>query len=187
MDAFTDHAGSKLWRAAVSRRGNTHAFFAPVSTYPTSDGYVYLAVGNERQWEALSRLPEFEALARQEYASNSSRIANVERLNREMAAVTRRLPTSTLIETLNEIGIPVSVVNQVSDVCQDPLIAGRWVRAVDSHSGLEICIPPPPILSDYLQQRGRRLAFPPRLGEHNQAVFGDLGCNVADLSRGGVL
>jgi crotonobetainyl-CoA:carnitine CoA-transferase CaiB-like acyl-CoA transferase len=38
----------------VTRHGNTHQFFAPVSVYPTSDGYVYLAVGNDRQWEALT-------------------------------------------------------------------------------------------------------------------------------------
>ena len=29
----------------ITRRGNTHEFFAPVSVYPTRDGFVYLAVG----------------------------------------------------------------------------------------------------------------------------------------------
>src|SRR5512143_1840720 len=35
----------------VSRRGNTHEFFAPVSVYETKDGYAYIAVGNDKQWE----------------------------------------------------------------------------------------------------------------------------------------
>ena len=37
----------------ITRRGNTHEFFSPVSVYRTRDGYVYLAVGNDRQWQSL--------------------------------------------------------------------------------------------------------------------------------------
>jgi len=51
----------------ITRRGNTHEFFAPVSVYPTKNGYVYLAVGNDRQWKALVSLAGFENLDRPEY------------------------------------------------------------------------------------------------------------------------
>ncbi len=37
----------------ITRRGNTHEFFAPVSVYPTKDGFIYLAVGNDRQWKTM--------------------------------------------------------------------------------------------------------------------------------------
>ena len=61
----------------VTRRGNTHQFFAPVSVYPTRDGHVYLAVGNDRQWQALVALPGFAGLADEAYARNAGRIADV--------------------------------------------------------------------------------------------------------------
>jgi formyl-CoA transferase len=36
---------TKSFGNKITRRGNTHEFFAPVSVYETKDGYVYLAVG----------------------------------------------------------------------------------------------------------------------------------------------
>jgi crotonobetainyl-CoA:carnitine CoA-transferase CaiB-like acyl-CoA transferase len=62
----------------ATRRGNRHQFFAPVGVYRTRDGYVYLAVGNDRQWAALTAAAPFDALARPEYAKNAGRIGDVE-------------------------------------------------------------------------------------------------------------
>ena len=66
----------------ISRRGNTHEFFAPVSVYPTSDGYVYIAVGNDKQFQAFSSLPEFSSLAADSYKKNAGRIADVDNMNK---------------------------------------------------------------------------------------------------------
>ena len=51
---------SRSFGKKITRRGNTHEFFAPVSVYPTADGYVYVAGGNDKQWNALTQLPGFE-------------------------------------------------------------------------------------------------------------------------------
>jgi crotonobetainyl-CoA:carnitine CoA-transferase CaiB-like acyl-CoA transferase len=171
----------------ATRQGNGHQFFAPVSVYPTADGYAYLAVGNDRQWQKLTSRPPFIALARAEYEQNAGRIGAHERLNAEMAAATRSLNTAELIDVCQESGVPVSAVNELADVYTDPLIAGRLVRACDPQSGVEVAISPPPVISDYLGQAGLKMTFPPRLGQHNEAVFGALGCDVADLARRGVL
>jgi crotonobetainyl-CoA:carnitine CoA-transferase CaiB-like acyl-CoA transferase len=48
----------------IRRRGNTHEFFCPVSVYRTRDGYIYLAVGNDRQWKAMVSEPIFKSLDR---------------------------------------------------------------------------------------------------------------------------
>ena len=53
----------------VRRSGTRHAHFAPVSVYQTSDGYLYMAVGSDRQWAALVALSPFAALARPDYAA----------------------------------------------------------------------------------------------------------------------
>lgn len=171
----------------VTRRGNVHRFFAPVSVYPTRDGFVYLAVGNDRQWESITRLPGFESLAGEAYTRNAGRIAAVDQLNQEMTAITRTQSTESLIAAFNAVGVPISRVNRLPEVCADPLIAENLVRARDPRSGTEIAISPPPVISETLRQRGMTLDFPPRLGEHNQAVFAPLGCDLSELSANGVI
>ena len=168
-----------------ARRGNTHPFFAPVSLFPTRDGHLYLAVGNDEQWQALTGLPGFQRLARGEYERNAGRVGRVERLNQEMAAITREFESDELVTCFTEAGIPASKLNRVADVCADPLIADRLVRARDRRSGVEISISPPPVISDYLQERELRLDFPPRLGEHNAEVYGALGRDAGRLKAQG--
>jgi len=171
----------------VTRRANTHPFFAPVSVFPSSDGHLYLAVGNDEQWQALTQLPGFEGLDRPEYVRNAGRIDQVERLARELEAITREATTQELVERLTGAGIPISKVNRVADVCADPLLASRLVRARDARTGVEICISPPPVISEYLRQRDLNLDFPPRLGEHNAEIYGALGHEAAELQAQGLI
>ncbi len=171
----------------VTRYGNKHQFFAPVNVYPTADGFVYLAVGNDRQWEAMTRLPGFERLARPEFRHNAGRIAAVDELNEEIVTVTRSKATDSLMDAFNEIGVPISSVNSLAQVCADPLIADNLVRARDPLSNIEVAIAPPPAVTPYLRESGLRMTFPPRLGEHNESLFGELGYDVAGLKEKGVL
>lgn len=171
----------------ITRQGNTHQFFAPVSVYPTADGYVYLAVGNDRQWQALTEIAGFESLAREQYIFNNGRIAARQTLNREIAACTRNITTAELVGSLTRAAVPVSQINRIPDVYADPLIAPRLVRARDERSGLAIAIAPPPIETEHLRQSGNTLSFPPRLGEHNEAIYGALGCDPARLRADGVI
>jgi len=63
----------------ITRRGNTHEFFCPVSVYQTRNGFVYLAVGNDRQWKALVSQDAFKTLDKPEYEKNAGRIKDVEK------------------------------------------------------------------------------------------------------------
>jgi len=179
-----------LWHSfgvESKRHGNDHQFFAPVSVFPTADGYVYLAVGNERQWQTLTQLPGFESLAKPEYKHNAGRIAAKEQLKREMTAVTRTRTTGHLIRQFNQIGVPVSRVNRMAEVTADPLIADKMIHARDPKTGTEIAIAPPPAISTHLRRQGMSLPFPPRLGEHNEQVFRALGWDTAVLQEKGVI
>jgi formyl-CoA transferase len=171
----------------VSRRGNIHQFFAPVNVYPTSDGYIYLALGTDGQWQALTQLPGFAGLARPDYDHNAGRIADVKILNQEMAAITATRTTAELMKAFQQAGIPVSKVNRIEDVCLDPLVAEIMVSARDPRTGVEINIAPPAVISDYLREQEMELSFPPRLGEHNDDIFGALGCDGDDLRDRGVI
>ena len=165
----------------VTRKGNRHQFFAPVDVHRTRDGHVYLAVGNDQQWAALTALPRFAGLCRPEYAANAGRIADVERLDRELAAGLADLDSEEALASLRRAGVPVSRVNTLADVTADPLVAPRLVEVTDPRSGVRIVLPAPPI------GEPPALSFPPRLGEHNEKIYREaLGLapeRLAELKR----
>lgn len=155
----------------VIRRGNTHQFFAPVSVYPTQDGYVYIAVGNDRQWEALTNLPGFAALADPAYQRNAGRIAAVAQLNDRVADCTRGMTTDDLMAALNQIGVPVAKVNTLDEVLAEPLLRDTFTCARDERSHLEVKLSP---MAEVNGGDASELSFPPRLGEHNALVYGEV-------------
>lgn len=165
----------------ITRKGNRHQFFAPVDVHRTRDGHVFLAVGSDQQWAALAALPRFARLRRPEYAANAGRIADVERLEGELAACFAELSTDEALEALRHAGVPVSRVNTLADVVADPLVADHLVAVVDPRSGLRLTLPAPPAGDP------PALSFPPRLGEHNEKIYGEaLGLTperLAELRR----
>jgi crotonobetainyl-CoA:carnitine CoA-transferase CaiB-like acyl-CoA transferase len=166
----------------ISRRGNTHEFFAPVSVYPTSDGYVYVAVGNDKQFQAFVSLPEFSFLSKDEYRKNAGRIADVVNLNNGISSVTQTMTTEKALNLMNSIGVAASKINTVGDVADDPLIKDKLLNAVDTKSGFQLTLAPPPVSTEFLESQGRKLSFPPRFGEHNEKILGgELGISAEEL------
>jgi crotonobetainyl-CoA:carnitine CoA-transferase CaiB-like acyl-CoA transferase len=182
---------TKSFGARIRRRGNTHEFFAPASVYETKDGYAYIAVGNDRQWQAMTELPGFESLYREERQTNAGRIADVVRLNQEINEITRTRSTEDLIELLRSITVPISTVNRIEDVIEDPYVKDKLITATDPRTGTEVFLPPTPVITPYLESAGMKMSFPPRLGEHNQEIYGDaLGYDeqrISELHEGGVI
>jgi crotonobetainyl-CoA:carnitine CoA-transferase CaiB-like acyl-CoA transferase len=182
---------TKSFGARIRRRGNTHEFFAPVSVYETADGYVYIAVGNDRQWQAMTELPGFESLYSEERKTNAGRIADVDRLNQEINAATKTRTTEDLIELFRSITVPISTVCRIEDVIEDPLIKDKMIIAFDPRSGTEVALPPTPVITPYLESVGMQMAFPPRLGEHNEEIYGSLlgydETKIAQLKGSGII
>ena len=175
----------------ISRRGNTHEFFCPVSVYQTSNGYVYLAVGNDRQWQAMVSQEIFKSLARPAYEKNAGRIGDVNNLNAEINAITKNHSSEELIELFTSITVPVSKIQTVKEVIADPLVEKKLLCAQDPVSGLRITLAPPPNMTPFLAASNRRLSFPPRFGENNQEIYGrKLGYSdeaLADLKEVGII
>jgi formyl-CoA transferase len=168
----------------LSRRGNTHEFFCPVSVYPTQDGFVYLAVGNDRQWKALVALEAFKPLDRPDYEKNAGRIADAKRLNQAISAITKLQPSAELLEKLNAVTVPASRIQTIREVVADPLVQRRLLHAVDPASGKRITLAPAPCTTPFLEASGRSLAFPPRFGEHNAEIYKTaLGAAASDLEE----
>ena len=172
------------FKKKVTRRGNTHEFFAPVSVYETKNGYAYVAVGNDRQWETMTKLPGFESLYKKEYERNAGRIADVDHLNSAINAITRKFATEELIDLFTKATIAISKVNSIEEVVEDPYVKSNLIRTKDPKTGLEVTVAPPPFTTAFLKSVNKRLSFPPRFGEQNEEIYGGLlGYSAAQLKE----
>lgn len=171
----------------ITRRGNRHQFFAPVNLYATCDGYVYISVGNDRQWKEITKLPGFESLDCEEYAHNAGRVADLEAFDEKFAAILARKSTAELVAAFNQIGVAVSKVNSLPEVLADPLVSERLVRIQDPRTGQEVALPPNAVLAGPSPD----MSFPPRLGEHNEAIYSGVlhfsPARLADLESRGII
>jgi len=158
----------------ITRTGNTHQFFAPVSAFKTKNGYVYMAVGNDRQWKAIVKLPLFQSLDKPEYEKNEGRINDARNLNKSINKISSTITSEELIKVFNQIGVPISRIKGVPEVLKDPLIKRRLLKSMDSKSGLELTLAPPPFVTPFLKYSDNTLSFPPRFGEHNMEIY----CNL---------
>jgi len=168
---------------SISRRGNTHEFFCPVSVYQTGNGFVYLAVGNDRQWKAMVSQPLFAALDKPEYEKNAGRIADVDNLNAAINTITRQHTSEALIELFTSITVPISKIKTIPEVIADPLVQRILLTAEDPVTGRRITLAPPPNQTAFIEARGRKLGFPPRFGEHNAHYYGRLGYDAETLDQ----
>jgi formyl-CoA transferase len=174
---------STLLNKKITRRGNTHEFFCPVSVYQTSNGFVYMAVGNDRQWKSMVCLDMFKSLDRPEYEKNAGRIQDVEDLNQAINQVTRQHTSEELIDLFNSLTLPISKIKTIPEVIADPLVSRRLLFSTDEKTGTQITLPPPPNMTPFLEQLDRRLSFPPRFGEHNRDIYGQtLGYSEQELT-----
>ncbi len=168
----------------ITRRGNTHEFFCPVSVYKTSNGFIYLAVGNDRQWKAMTSQDIFKSLDKPEYEKNSGRIGDVKNLNIAIGEITKNYTSETLIDLFAAITVPVSKIKNMNEVLEDPLVKRRILSSKDPKSGTIVTLAPPPYMTAFLEKNNQTLSFPPRFGEQNKEIYGDkLGISDKDLNR----
>lgn len=178
---------TKSFGQSIERRGNTHQFFAPVSVYPTRDGFIYVAVGNDKQWEAITATSEFAALATEGYHRNTGRIAAVNTLDREMREIIRTKTTEEWIQFFGALGVPVSQVNSIRDVVEDALVSRNLLSIQDPRTGTIVHLPAPVVLTEFLRDGKLTMKFPPRLGEDNEKVLSALGHDVVRLRERNVI
>lgn len=167
----------------ITRRGNTHEFFSPVSVYKTRNGFVYMAVGNDRQWKSIVSMEMFKSLHKPEYEKNAGRIADAQNLNRAINEIMVNHTSEELIDLFNAISVPISKIKSIPEVIRDPLVQRRLLCAKDPVTGNKITLAPPPNMTPFLEKSHRELPFPPRFGEHNGEIYGRLGYSEEDLIR----
>ncbi|MBW6521962.1 CoA transferase [Sphingomonas sp. RHCKR47] len=146
------------------RMGNGHVNLAPYQSFPTSDGDLIVAVGNDRQFGKFCAVLGTPALAEDaRFATNPERVRNRAALLPLIIAETVKWESAQLLAALEEAGVPVGPVNRVDQVFADPQVIARGMQiSVDGLAGLAA-----PITIDGHRVVADRAS--PRLGEHADA------------------
>ncbi|KSV63034.1 CoA transferase [Sinorhizobium sp. GL2] len=166
---------------APRRLGNAHPNIAPYQVFPTSDGHLIVAVGNDRQFVKFCTLLGRSDLATDErYLTNALRVQNRDTLTPELAAETAKIERDTLLKLLEDAGVPGGPINTVADVFADPQIEHRQMRVDTPHSGAAAGTSPgvrtPIRFSAAELALGRGV---PRLGEHTAEVLAEIGMDAS--------
>ena len=170
----------------VTRWGNAHRKFIPTNVYGTSDGFIYLALGSNAQWSRLCAIPRFASLAKAGRDTADGRYADRDNLYREIEEITSRHPRAEVAADLFAAKIPHSAVNTVHQVHQLEAIRRRMTHTVLPDGGT---IAMQPMAVD-IAGAETEFTFPPRYGEHTEAVLREAGYSDDDcaaLKRDGVI
>jgi itaconate CoA-transferase len=173
----------------VRRSGNEHREFVPVNVYPTADGYIYIAIGNDVQWKRLTSVEAFASAASTGRQTNDGRRRERESIHKDIGAITRKFKTGELVDLLTAKGLVAAPIHTVPQVIGYPPIRDRLLET-RAPSGKRVRLPPPSVERDYLEQVDRRLSYAPAYGQDTEKVLRETGFSaveVAELMEAGTI
>jgi crotonobetainyl-CoA:carnitine CoA-transferase CaiB-like acyl-CoA transferase len=161
--------------AAPRRMGNAHPNLVPYQVFRVSDGELVIAVGSDTQFQRLVQVLGMPALAQEPFArTNADRVRNRERVVAQLQAGCQHWTRATLVQRLNEVGVPAGQINSVDQVFADPQVQARsMVNTVYSRDGEAIPTVRLPVRMSGLEAAGSAPAAgaAPRLGQHNAETW----------------
>jgi crotonobetainyl-CoA:carnitine CoA-transferase CaiB-like acyl-CoA transferase len=165
------------------RLGNQHPNIAPYQVFPTKDGHIVLAVGNDPTFERFCQSFGCAHLLEDErFRTNANRVANRQAVTDALTPVMRSKTTAEWVEALEARKIGCGAINRLSDVFADPHVVARGcVVELEHGSGERVKVIANPVRLSATPADYR--VPPPQLGEHSEEVLsGLLGISAAELA-----
>jgi crotonobetainyl-CoA:carnitine CoA-transferase CaiB-like acyl-CoA transferase len=162
-------------------QGTIFPMVAPYQVFPTADGELMIAGGNDRLFEAICRvvgLPELVADPR--FRTNPDRVEHREELVRILAERLRERPTAEWHERLTAVGVPAAPVADVADIVASPQTEALDFFQPLEHSTIhDLRLPVLPLSFDRRRLLHRRA--PPLVGEHSREVLREAGYGEEEI------
>ncbi len=169
---------------APTRLGNAHPNIVPYQDFPTSDGDLIIAVGNDAQFGRLcAALGLGELASDPRYATNQNRVVHRQALVARLAAATRTRPTGQWVAALETAGVPCGPINAIDAVFADPQVEARAMRIELPHPvGGTV-----PLVANPLRLSATPVSYrmaPPTLGAQTRQVLEKrLGMSADEVDR----
>jgi crotonobetainyl-CoA:carnitine CoA-transferase CaiB-like acyl-CoA transferase len=153
------------------RLGNAHPNIVPYQAFPTADGHIILAVGNDQQFtrfcEVLGR-PEFAIDPA--FSSNQKRVENRNDLIPFLLPLMKQNTTEVWLAKLADVGVPCGPINTIAQVFDEPQIKHREMKISLQHRDAGNV----PSVANPVKFSKTPITYrqaPPVLGEHSEQVL----------------
>jgi formyl-CoA transferase len=167
------------------REGNRLANSAPLDNWETKDGqFVSVIAAGDALFPRLAKLiGRPDLLDDPRFSSLEKRVENSDEINGIVAAWVKRHDAADIEQRALAGGVPFARTYTVADICADPHVQARG----------DLAVVPDPIVGPVKMQGvyprlsrtpGRIRSGAPRLGQHNDAVYGKLlGLSAKERAR----
>ena len=165
------------------RMGNAHQNIVPYQTFQTADGYVIIAVGNDRQFREFCSIIGVPGLAEDPlFSANRGRVQNRAALIPLLIEPMKARTTHDWVMALEAAAVPCGPINHLGQVFADPQVVARemalkMVRA----DGVVTPTVANPVRFSATPVEYRKAA--PKLGEDTSVILSKvLGLSAADIA-----
>ena len=155
--------------------GNDNFTAAPSGTFVTQDGYINIAANQQAQWESVCDVlgvPELKTDPR--FQKRDARKANRKALTPLLEAKLKEKPTVYWVDTLNGKGVPSGEILGLGAALSQSQIQHRGAIRTVTEPGIgELKLFS--LTALFSKTPGALETPPPRLGAHNEEIYGALG------------
>ena len=153
------------------RLGNTHPSIVPYQVFPTADGSVILACGNDNLFAKFCAVAQRQELSQDErFAKNANRVKHRAILVPMLEAIFKQRGTEDWVQALEGAGVPCGPINTVAQAFASPQVVAR---------GMKIELPHPlagkvPLMGSPMKFSGTPIEHtlaPPVLGQHADEIL----------------
>ena len=153
------------------RLGNTHPSIVPYQVFPTADGSVILACGNDNLFAKFCVAAHREDLPQDErFTKNANRVKHRATLVPVLEDIFKQRSTDDWVNALETAGVPCGPINTVAQAFANPQVQSR---------GMQIQLPHPlagqvPLMGSPMKFSGTPIEHklaPPVLGQHAEEIL----------------
>lgn len=130
LAVLANQASAALLAGADPHRlGNAHPSIVPYQVFPTTDGHLVVACGNDRQFARLCGVLDLPLLATDDrFATNPARVTHRDLLISKLSEATAGWNKAELIAALETAGVPAGPINSVREALADTQTEARGIK-----------------------------------------------------------